>query len=73
MRETEMKYIEDKIYKMGIETSNIKHLTRILEEILVNASGNLNGADVATLINIIVRTATALSNQMEKFEVRLGM
>ncbi len=68
------KYLETRIHKMGYEINNLRHLTRILEELYVNGHGvNLNKSDFSALIYTLVRISFALSKQMQKLQSKLGI
>ena len=55
-------FVLEKIEKLNVEIWNIKHLLRILNELICNDTGNLTNSDICTLSEIIVRTVNALSN-----------
>ena len=73
MNEKEKAYLCKKIEKISIEAWNVKHLARILEELIKNGNGNLNGSDICTFSEILTRTATALSKQVAKYGAKLGI
>ncbi len=74
MNFTERKAIENRIYKMGFEINNLRHLSRVLEEIYVNRHGvNLNKSDISAVVYTLVRISFALSKQMQKLQSRLGL
>ena len=64
-------FVLEKIEKLNVEIWNIKHLLRILNELICNETGNLTNSDICTLSEIIVRTVNALSNQSVKLQQKL--
>lgn len=64
-------FVLEKIEKLNVEIWNIKHLLRILNELICNDTGNLTNSDICTLSEIIVRTVNALSNQSVKLQQKL--
>lgn len=72
MDKKEKMFLYKKFEKINTEILNIKGLARILEESLLNENGNLTEFDICILSEILTRTACALSNQAQKFEIELG-
>ncbi len=67
------KEYSDSIQKMAIEASYVKHLARILEELIQNNNGNISKTSIATLAVILTRTASTLSNQINNLSLRIEM
>ena len=69
--EEDRDYIMSKLQKMVIESSNVKHLSKILEAIINNRDENISATSIATLSGVLVRSACALSNQINNLSLRL--
>ena len=67
----EKEYLLAVIQKMVIESSNVKHLAKILEAIIINGDGNISAASIATLSGVLTRNACALSNHISNFSLKL--
>ncbi len=69
--EEDRDYIMRKVQKMVIESSNVKHLSKVLEAIINNGTGNISATSIATLSGVLTRSACALSNQINNLCLRL--
>ena len=71
MKAQEKEFIFKKLEKLSSEIWNVKHLSIILEELILNDNGNLTIPDIGALASILKRTACAMSKQCENIKYQL--
>ncbi len=54
MKTNKTYFVLEKIEKLNVEIWNIKHLLRILNELICNETGNVTNSDICTLSEILV-------------------
>ncbi len=65
------KYLSESIQNIAIEASNVKHLAKILEELIQNNNGNISAMSIATLAVILSKAACTLSDQLNNLSLRM--
>ncbi len=71
MLESDKLFIYNKFETINDEIFNIKCLSKILEELLLNKSEHLTYSDIYTLSMILNKMVCDLSNKSQKYEIEL--
>ena len=71
MLESDKLFIYNKFETINDEIFNIKCLSKILEELLLNKNDHLTYSDIYTLSMILNKMVCDLSNKSQKYEIEL--
>ena len=71
MNKDKKEFLEDYLQELIIEASYVKHLAKILEELIQNGNCNISPTSIATLSVILTRTACTLTDKINDLGLKL--